>query len=352
MTEPRGRLEQWLYRFERGSGGLEAVGARAARERSTAWSTCRWTRSPTARRADVLRLEDFELEMREGRAVHRAREPRARPCSCSWAKASRTCARGRRPSGSSCGSSRAARSWRADVERRLRAHPSRRPAPRAGAGRASSRTPRARVTCRTRGGSTTSRWTASFVLDAALPGSPWWLLPGPGRRLGDVPDAPARDAHLRAQHRRARGHQPVRPGAAAPDPALPAGGRDHRLRRGRAARSSTCCTTTCSVRFEPDAPVHRRRGHAPPAPARPPAPRSGCASTATCASSPSGRRRWATCSSSACAHQDTVMVSLGAAGRVHRRRSRSRSATRARTRRPRWRTRWCRSGRTIAGAKR
>ena len=294
VTEPRGRARAVAATaLERGPGGW-AAGRRASRcgQIDGLRPPVARPRRPTAPTGLTLRLEDFELRDGHGHAVHLAARARAHRCSSSSATA--RCASSPAPAGGA----RAARASSAAAPelvgarpRRVRPHPSRRPAPRAVAGALRARPGAARAPGRGAARSTTSRSRARSCSTPACPRSPWWLLPGPGRRRGHLP--------------RPRGRGTLTYALSADEPEgislfdrerrrqiclYPRAGREHALQRGRRARASTSSITTCACASSRSAAGWIGRGHAAHPPAGAASRRCACAWTTACASTPSRSR--------------------------------------------------------------
>ena len=139
----------------------------------------------------------------------------------------------------------------------------------------------------------------AFVLDSTLPRSPWWLMPAARGRRGGIPD-PARRPHLRAQPHGRRRDRGVRPPPPPADLPLPRRGRRHLVQRGRRAGRPTSCITTsrcASSRSGGSCPARTRCASASSSRSRP----CGCAWPNPCAWSPSSRPRGASTRSSGCA---------------------------------------------------
>ena len=179
VTEPRGRLEEWRYRFEQGPGGW-AVTAREPLGRIDGLVHLSLDPQPYQAAGLVLRLEDFDLEMRRGAlftsppslgptlllfvgegTAHVRPQPEAERAQLRQFAG--------RPELSAAVGAALVRIHPADLHRVLA--PARLTPDPAGA----------------RYVGAARRFYAeqvdrSFLLDANLPGSPWWLLPG----LGDA----------------------------------------------------------------------------------------------------------------------------------------------------------------------
>ncbi len=98
-----------------------------------------------------------------------------------------------------------------------------------------------------------ARSERSFIVDAPLPRSPWWLMPGMGDAVVDFPVRPQARADVRAHLQRGRGREPVRPRPAAADLHLPLERRGAPLQRGRRPQRSTCWSTTSPPASSPSA---------------------------------------------------------------------------------------------------